>query len=58
MKTAMKKALSALLAVVIIATAFPFTARAEEEKAQNNQSVSTDIDDMSLTATNPILSKY
>ena len=52
MKTAMKKALSALLAVVIIATAIPFTAFAADENVQGNQTVSTDMGDMSLTATN------
>lgn len=52
MKTAMKKALSALLAVVIIATAIPFTAFAADENVQGNQTVSTDVGDMSLTATN------
>lgn len=52
MKTAMKKALSALLAVVIIATAIPFTVFATDENVQGNQTVSTDMGDMSLTATN------
>lgn len=54
MKRVTKKVLSALLAIIIIATSMPFTAFAVEENTKGNQNVSTDVGDMSLTATNPI----
>lgn len=52
MKRVTKQVLSALLAIIIIATSVPFTAFAEEGNTQGNQNVSADMGDMSLTATN------
>ena len=52
MKKAITKALSVLLVVTILATSLPFSTLAAEENAQNNQTISTDMGDMSITATN------
>ncbi len=52
MKKVFIKVLSVLLVVTIFATSLPFSALATEENAKNNQTISTDMGDMSMTATN------
>ncbi len=52
MKRAFIKALSVLLVVTILATSLPFSTLAAEENTKNNQNISTDMGDMSFTATN------
>ncbi len=52
MKKTFKKVLSVMLVVIIFATSLPFNALAKDDTTQNNQNISTDMGDMSFTATN------
>ena len=52
MKKSLVKILSVFLVVVTLATSLPITVFATDDDVQNGQTVSTDMGDMSITATN------